>query len=270
MRVAVCQVPLDADDPAGTWMAVTQAVDRAVAAGADLVVLPETTTTGLLADRHEATARAEPLTGPTVTRLRDLAERSRLVLVAGWCETSGLDRPYNSAVVIDRGTLVGHYRKTHLWDTEKLLFTPGSAAPPVVDTSVGRLGLTICYDIEIPEVVRLLAHRGAQIVVAPANWPLLPTPAGERPIEIAKAQAVAAQNRVFVAVADRCGTDRGQEWTGGSVVVDVTGYLLARAAPGRPDVVCVTLDPAAADDKRLGPFNDAFADLRPELYARDL
>jgi predicted amidohydrolase len=264
-RIAVCQVPIDIDDPSGTWQAVTQAVEQA--AGAELVVLPEMSTTGLgFADASEASARAEPPTGPTVNRLRQLSDRHQVVLVAGFCETSGLDWPHNSAVVIDRGTLAACYRKTHLWDREKLLFTPGSEAPPVVSTSVGRIGLLVCYDLEMPEVTRRLARQGAQIIAAPANWPLMPKPSGQRPIEIAKAQAAAAENKVFVAVADRCGSDRGQSWTGGSVICDVSGYLLAEAATGEPDVVFATIEPAEADDKRLSPYNDAFGDLRPELY----
>ena len=266
-RVAVCQVPLDIDDAETTWRAVTGAVERAAELGADLVVLPELAATGSgFTNAQEAAARAEPRDGPTVGRLRQLADQHQLVLVAGWCETSGLDRPYNSAVVIDRGAVIGCYRKTHLWDREKRLFMPGSSAPPVFATSVGRLGLLICYDLEVPEVTRRLARQGAQILTAPANWPLLPKPVGERPIEIAKAQAAAAQNKVFVAVADRCGTDRGQTWTGGSIICDASGYLLAEAMRGEPEVVWATIDPADADNKELGPHNHAFGDLRPELY----
>jgi predicted amidohydrolase len=266
-RVAAAQVPLDIDDPPGTWRAVVGAVEQAADAGADLVVLPELVSTGAtFADAAEATQRAEPPTGPTVRGLQELSSRLGCVLVAGFCETSGLDRPYNSAVLIDRGALLACYRKTHLWDREKALFTPGTEAPPVVASSAGRIGVVICYDLEFPEVTRRLAGQGAQIITAPANWPLLPKPDGERPIEIAKAQAAAAENKVFVAVADRCGTDRGERWTGGSVICDLSGYLLAEATIGRPDVVCAAIDPDLADDKRLGPHNDAFADLRPELY----
>lgn len=267
VRVAVAQVAIDVDAPAATWQGVVEAVQRASAVGADLVVLPELAATGAaFADAAEATERSEPVTGPTVSALRELSERHGCVLVAGFCEASGEDRPYNSAVLIDRGDLLACYRKTHLWDREKLLFTPGAETPPVFDTSAGRIGVVICYDLEFPEVTRRVAAQGAQIVAAPANWPLLPKPDGERPIEIAKAQAAAAQNKIFIAVADRCGTDRGERFTGGSVICDLSGYPLAEAPIGRPDVLCADIDPALADDKRLGPHNDAFDDLRPELY----
>ena len=268
VRLAVAQTAIDVDDPEATWRGVIAAVEQAAADGADLVVLPELVATGsMFADPAEATRRAEPTTGPTVRGLQELSARHRCVLVAGINETSEQDRPYNSAVLIDRGDLLACYRKTHLWGREKELFTPGDEPPPVVATSVGRVGVAICYDLEFPEVTRRLAREGAQVLVAPANWPLLGKPAGERPVEVAKAQAAASQNKVFVAIADRCGTDRGEAWTGGSVICDHTGYLLAQAAVGEPDVVFATIDPEQTDDKWLGPHNDAFGDLRPELYA---
>lgn len=266
-RLAVGQVPIDVDDAAGTWRAAADAIEQAADAGAEVLVLPELVSTGSsFRDAAEATDRAEPVSGRTVEALHELSERHHLVLIAGFCESSGLDRPYNSAVLIDDGALLACYRKTHLWDTEKLLFTPGTEPPPVVACRVGRIGLAICYDLEIPEVTRRLARERAQLLTAPANWPLLPKPAGERAIEVAKAQAAAAQNRVPVAVADRCGSDRGCDWTGGSVICDVSGYPVAEAALGKPDVVWADVDLRAADDKSLGPHNDAFDDLRPELY----
>lgn len=267
VRVAAAQVAIDVDDPDATWRGAVQLLTQAVSEGADLVVLPELVTTGSgFADAAEATRRAEPLDGPTVTALRELSAEHGIVLAAGFNETSGLDRPYNSAVVLDRGELLTCYRKTHLWDREKLLFTPGDQPPPLVETGVGRIGLMVCYDLEFPEVTRQLALQGAQILVAPANWPLLGKPAGERPVEVAKAQAAAAQNKTYVVVADRCGADRGEAYTGGSVISDLTGYLLAEAVVEQPGVIAAEIDPALTDDKRLGPHNDAFADLRPELY----
>jgi 5-aminopentanamidase len=158
--------------------------------------------------------------------------------------------------------VLGVYRKTHLWDREKLIFEAGSEPAPVITTSVGRIALMICYDLELPEMVRDVALRGAQLIAVPANWPAGPKPPAERPIEVAKAQAGAAANRVFIAVADRCGVERGIDWFGGSVICDVTGYPLAGPADGEPTTLLATVDLAQAADKRLGPYNDALLDRR--------
>jgi predicted amidohydrolase len=93
----------------------------------------------------------------------------------------------------------------------------------------------------------------------------VPKPPHERPIEVAKAQAGAAANRVFIAVADRCGAERGIDWFGSSVICDVTGFPLAGPASGQPVTLLATLDLDHADDKRLGPHNDALTDRRLDL-----
>lgn len=119
VRVAACQVRIDIDAPVDTQAAVVRAVERASAAGAELVVVPELALTGyVFADVAEARARAEQTDGAQIRLLRDLSGDCHVVLVAGWCEKSTGERPYNSAVVIDRGALAGCYRKTHLWGRE--------------------------------------------------------------------------------------------------------------------------------------------------------
>jgi 5-aminopentanamidase len=266
-RVAVCQVAVAIDDPVASRVALLAAVASAVNDRADLVVLPELVGSGyLFEDSAEARTRAEPVDGPTVRLLRQLSAEHGLVLVAGWCEESGLDRPYNSAVLIEHGKLRAVYRKIHLWDREKLIFTPGAEPPPVVATALGAVAVMICYDLEFPELVRSAALRGAHLVATPANWPELPVPAGERPIEVVKAQAAAAVNHVAVAVADRCGPERGARWIGGSLICGPDGYLLAGPAQGEPTVLTAEIDLPASADRRLGEHNDALADRRPELY----
>lgn len=266
-RVAVCQLRIDIDDPQANRAAVAAGVERAAAAGARLVVLPELVTSGyVFADLAEARERAEPVDGPTVRLLADLSARHRIVLVGGFCERSYGERPFNSLVVVDHGEVLAVYRKTHLWGTEKNVFAAGDKPAPVLTTSVGRVAAMICYDLEFPEMVREVALRGAQLVVAPSNWPSNSPPAGERAPEVVKAQASAAVNRVFVVVADRCGAERGVDWIGGSVVCDVEGYPVAGPADGGEALLLADLDLERALDKTVGPDNDAMADRRPELY----
>jgi 5-aminopentanamidase len=271
VTVAACQVP--ARIGAGDHSAVEAAVREAVARGARLVVLPELAACGyVFADAAEARSAAQDLDGPTVTLLRALSHELGCVLVCGFAELAPDGAVHNSAVLVEDGQVRAHYRKVHLWDRETELFRPGAAPPPVVDTAVGRVAVMVCYDLEFPEWVRLAAEAGAEIVAAPVNWPLLPRPAGERALEVVKAQAAAGTYRVHVVVADRCGHERGVDWIGGSLVCASTGYLLAGPAtePGAvaaPAVLTAQLDPADARDKALGPRNDALADRRPGLYA---
>jgi 5-aminopentanamidase len=274
VTVAACQIP--AEIGSGEHAHLVRAVREAVARGAELVVLPELAVSGY-AFRTAAEARtaAQGMSGPTVELLRTLSRELGCVLVCGLCELGGDGEVYNSAVLVEDGTVRLRYRKAHLWGREPELFRPGADHPAVVDTAVGRVAVMICYDLEFPEFVRLAAQAGAEIVAVPANWPLEPRPAGERPLEVIKAQAAAGTYRVHVVVADRCGSERGVEWIGGSVVCASSGYLLA----GPPDaphgtacsaVLTAELDPRSARDKALGPHNHALSDRRPDLYADHL
>jgi predicted amidohydrolase len=266
-RVAVCQVALNMDDPSATRQALEHAATDAAAQGAELIVLPELATTGyMFRDVAEAAARAEPVTGASVGFYRELSQRFGAVVVAGFAERSDGDRPYNSLVVVDGPEVLAVYRKTHLWGTEKLVFAVGAEPAPVVRTRVGQIGAMICYDLEFPEMVRDVSLRGAQLVVAPSNWPAVRAVPGERPPEVTKAQANAAVNRVFVAVADRVGDERGVDWIGGSLLADPDGYLVTPLALGEPAVLVADLDLDRARDKSAGAYNDVIADRRTDLY----
>lgn len=266
-RLAVCQVAIDIDDPAGTRQRVEDAAAEAAGQGAQVIVLPELCLSGyVFRDLEETWSRAEAVDGPSVQFFRELAVQHGAIVVGGFCERSDGERPFNSAVVVEGGEVLAVYRKTHLWGTENLVFAVGDALPPVVQTSVGAVAVMICYDLEFPEMVRDVALRGAQLVLAPSNWPTNSPPPGERAPEVVKALANAAVNRVFVVVADRVGTERGVEWIGGSVVADVEGYPVAGPGQGDPVVLIADLDLDRALDKTVGDHNHAFHDRRPELY----
>ncbi len=266
VKVAACQVPIDIDDPAATRRITAEAVAEAAGRGAQLVVLPELTLCGsTLRGVEEAVERAESVTGPSVQLFTELSERHAIVLVAGFCETSTGEKPYNSAVVIDSGQLRCVYRKTHLWDVEKELFTPGDQLPPVVATRVGTVAPLICYDLAFPEMLRSVALRGAQLVASPANWPDSDSP-DVRPPEVSKAMAGAAINRFVVLVADRVGTERGVSWVGGSVICDADGFRVAGPDFGVPTVLVADVDLDQALDKRISPRNHVFEDRRTDLY----
>ncbi len=244
------------------------AVARAAAAGASLVVLPELCTSGyVFADEAEARRLAEPVDGPTVRGWRALAARDQLVIIGGMCELDADGALRNSAVVIDKGELRAVHRKAHLWDREQLFFRAGDCAPPVVPTSCGRVGVAVCYDAFFPEVMRMLALAGADVIAVPMNSPLFGVPLEPLAADVLLASAAAQVNRVCVAQADRSGTERGVEWTGASVIVDVDGRLLTEPAGGEA-LLLARVDLARARDKTFGARNDVLRDRRPELYSR--
>ncbi|MQA03826.1 MAG: carbon-nitrogen hydrolase [Streptosporangiales bacterium] len=217
--VAVCQLAPVIGDRARNVDRAIDAVTAAADAGAHLVVLPELVSSGyVFADRLELGRNAEWRDGATVSRLAAVAQERGVVVVAGFPERGEDGGYYNSAALIDVDGLRAVYQKVHLWDAETELFTPGAAPPVVADTSLGRVGVVVCYDLEFPEWMRLAALAGAEIICAPTNWPGGPCPAGERPVEVVRVQASASVNRCYVAAADRVGTERGVDWVGGSAI----------------------------------------------------
>jgi predicted amidohydrolase len=251
--------------------ATARAVREAAAAGAELVVLPELSDSGyVFTGPDEARGLATPAGGsPTLAQWQELATVAGCTIVGGFCELGDDGLLYNSAALVDESGTRAVYRKAHLWDREKLIFTPGSAAPPVLARPYGRVAVMICYDLEFPEWTRLAALDGADLIAAPVNWPAAPCPPGERPAEVIKAQADASVNGVYVVVADRCRRERGVDWISGSVIVGPDGYPLAGPVlADRPEVLVADCDLAATRDKRINSRNDLLGDRRPELYPR--
>jgi beta-ureidopropionase len=177
---------------------------------------------------------AEPVPdGPTVTRMRELAARTGMVVVAPVFETEGPGFFYNTAAVIDAdGTYLGKYRKHHIpqlpgfW--EKYYFRPGNAGWPVFDTAVGRVGVYICYDRHFPEGWRQLGLNGAEIVYNPSAtsrglsahlWQL------EQP-------AAAVANAYFVAAINRVGREEygDDDFYGTSYFADPRGRFVGDVA----------------------------------------
>ncbi|HEY1574122.1 MAG TPA: nitrilase family protein [Pseudonocardiaceae bacterium] len=268
-RVTCCQYAPRVGEPEVNRARGVRAIRDAAQVGARVIVLPELASSGyVFRDHEEAALLAEPLDGPTVSEWGELAADLGVVVVAGLCERGEDGAVFNSAVVLDDSGLRAAYRKVHLWDTEKLVFQAGDEPPPVVAATGVRLGVMICYDLEFPEWVRMAALAGAQLLCVPTNWPRFPRPAGQRPIEVVRAQAAASVNRMFLAACDRVGAERGVDWVGGSVIVDADGWPLAGPTPG-DDELLLSADCRLGDalDKAISDRNDVFADRRTDLYA---
>jgi N-carbamoylputrescine amidase len=266
VRVACAQHTVREGDPDHNLRRSLNFIRQAATEGADLVVLPELSNSGCdLGPRERALQFAEEIPdGPTVRAWRKEVENSGICVVGGVLEREG-DTLYNSAVLLGPG--VGErYRKTHLWDKEKLLYELGRELS-VFDTPLGRIGLLICYDIWFPEAARTLALKGAQIICVPSNAPDDWIPERQRQGDLTMLNihciASANANRVFVAAANRV----GDGYLGRSCVVDVTGGVLALAAPTEEGLIGAEVDlQRASREKRLTDASHAFGDRNPAVY----
>jgi predicted amidohydrolase len=270
VRVACCQLRPQFGDVATNRTAAREAIREAAAAGARLIVLPELCTTGyVFASAEEARSVAQPAEGGALDDWLDEAGRADAVVVGGFAELDEQGALYSSAAVVAGAGVLAIYRKTHLWGIERAIFQAGADPPPVVDTPVGRAGVAVCYDLFFPELTRRLALDGAEIVVVPTNSPRTARDGdADAHIGVSIARAAAHVNRMFVAVCDRAGDERGQQWVGRSAIVDHDGDVLAAPPGDRRCILLADCRLGAARDKRWpGTGNDALGDRRPDIYA---
>lgn len=266
VRAAAVSPPVVLGDVEHNLQRIRAAIAEAVASGARLIVAPELSTSGyVFTDRAEAARAALDPADPRWGHLRT-ALRHDTVAVVGYAEAACGGEVFNSALVLERDRVVGSYRKSHLWGREKLVFRAGNAAGALFDTVIGRLAVAICYDNEFPEVPRRLALAGAHVLALPVNWPLVDRPPGEHPPEVIQAMAAARSSRLPIVIADRHGTERGVEWTGGSGIVDHEGWFTPATMSGDSMQVLRDLPLGSVADKSLPPHNDLFEDRRPALY----
>ncbi|WP_240518085.1 nitrilase-related carbon-nitrogen hydrolase [Brevibacterium aurantiacum] len=248
----------------------TNAVRSAHAQGANIVVLPELISSGYkFGDREELEAVSETAgEGPATRAWQELADELGLVIVAGFSERADAEF-YNSAYMAVPGSDPLVYRKTHLWDEEKLYFQPGNTGFPVVETEWGRLGMLICYDGWFPESYRSLAAQSVDIVCVPTNWVPIP---GQRDAAPAMAttltMAAAHINGVAIAAADRVGVERGQQFIGQSIICAATGWPVA--GPADATTVAMLFADVNLEEIRSGrswgAFNNPSQDRRPDQY----
>jgi len=235
-------------------------VNEAADLGARLVGLPENF--AFMGPEEQRQAGAETLEGPSLSVLREVARRRRLFVLAGSIAEK-VDVPgktaNTSALIADDGSLVAAYRKIHLFDVnipdgaryaESEVVVPGAAAV-VAPTALGRIGLTICYDLRFPELYRKLSSLGAQILTIPAAFTLF---TGKDHWEVL-VRARAIENLAYVVAPAQVGRHSANRQTfGNAMVVDPWGVVLARCADG--EGVC------------LAPFSRArLEQVRQELPA---
>ena len=267
MLLACAQYALRDGDPEANLGRSLAWLRDAARAGVDLVVLPELSVSGCdLTSRGAALRLAERVPdGPTVRAWTGAAREFDLSIVGGVLELEG-DDVYNSAVIVGPNGLLGHYRKTHFWDREKLVYGSGRHLP-VFETPVGTLGLLVCYDAWFPEAIRTLAMRGAEILCVPANAPddWVPDEQRRGGLTMLGAHAIAGANanRIYVACANRV----GDGYQGRSCIVDPSGGMLAFGNAHAEGLVLAEVEPGRARrEKRLTENSHAFGDRNEGVY----
>jgi predicted amidohydrolase len=227
------------------------------------VVLPELFNTGyVFRNVEELRDLAESTTsGYTVTELKKVAVSNRLNLVFGMAESKNR-KFYNSSVLITTKGKIHTYQKVHLFDREKLVFQPGTRSFSAIPVEGAKLGMMVCFDWFFPEVTRILALDGAQVICHPANLVL--------PWCQDAMRTRCIENRVFAVTANRIGTEKrgtvSLTFTGQSQIVNPRGEVLANAGERSESLKIVEIDPAEALDKNVTPNNDLFKDRRVALY----
>jgi 5-aminopentanamidase len=267
IRATVVQSAPRLGDVAGNLAACVAQLERSAAERSDLVVFPECALSGyMFSDEEAARSCAEPVPGPCTDELTQACSRHGLHCALGLLELDGA-RLHNTAVLIGPDGVIGCYRKSHIACIGADQFTvPGAEAYAVHDTPIGRIGLQICYDWRFPEITRVLALAGAEIVVHPTN-----SPAAARELAEFMTRARAAENAIFFLTANRCGEEEGTSFFGWSQIVDPGGHRLAEAGEAET-AISADLDLELARAKTKEPNHGGyrvrlFDDRRPELYA---
>ena len=243
-------------------------IREAVAAGADLVALPELWSCHGLEGAYRE--NAEPIPGPTTRFLGGLARELKVYVLGGsiFEGEPGSERLYNTSTFFDpSGDIVASYRKIHLFDVkapdrdylESRTVAPGSE---IVAAKAGpaTIGLSVCYDLRFPELYRLLALRGAEILAVPAAFTLQ---TGKDHWELLL-RTRAVENQAYVIAPAQWGQKADGRWTyGRSMIVDPWGTVLAQC-PDRDGFALATLDLDYLD--RFRAEFPALANRRPETY----
>jgi len=230
---------------------------------ADLIIFPEMSLTGYVI-KDQIYETAEQIPGPSVKKVEAIAKKTGLHIIFGMPELSQKTKAtiYNTAVLVGPKGFIGKYHKmylpTHSVFEEKRYFRPGYQ-PAVFDTSIGKIGLTICYDIFFPEVFRLTRLNGAQLIVCISASPAV----RKNYFEILTA-ARAIENTAYLAYVNLAGFQENLQFWGGSRLVSPTGEVLAKAKYNEEDFICCETD--LHELRTAEAFIPTLRDLRPELF----
>jgi N-carbamoylputrescine amidase len=273
LRVALVQ-ERDHGSVEANLVAIEDAVARARGAGARLVLLQELHNGPYFCQREQVEnfERAEPIPGPGSARLATIAARHQVVLVGSLFERRAAGLYHNTAVVFDAdGSFAGRYRKMHIPDDpgfhEKFYFTPGDLGFHPIATSLGKLGVLVCWDQWYPEAARLMALAGADLLLYPTAIGWDPNDsederARQRDAWITVQRGHAVANGLPLLVCNRVGfepepgqRERGIRFWGSSFVAGPQGEVLAQAGGEDPELLTAEIDLGRSEAvRRIWPF----------------
>ncbi|GIN20685.1 MAG TPA: carbon-nitrogen hydrolase family protein [Bacillus bacterium] len=257
IKVSVAQLTPKLGDKQHNLQLISDAMIEAKGDRADLIVFPELFLTGYsVGDDLDRMAETEE--GQGMTEIKKLCVEHGLYAVISFPEKGESGQFYISSALIDNnGDVLGIYRKTHLFDKEKVHFTPGSEFK-VIETPIGKMGLMICFDVEFPEIARSLKLQGADfIVIVNANM---------YPYELHHhlfSRVRAMENEIPVIICNRLGVEGDLEFCGDSMVIDATGNILLEM---KQAVGVRTVDMPI--EQQLDPKMSYTANRRAELYSK--
>lgn len=272
VTVGICQWLASPGRPEDNLAAAAELVTTAAGMGAEVVVLPELWASGYDAGTLAADAAraAEPLGGPRTRALGELARRHDVHLFAGTVPEAAGAALYNTAIVFGaRGELLGAHRKAHLYPFtgEDAVFAAGDRLTVIDSDVLGRVGLTVCFDGDFPEVPLALGRRGAATVVQPCAYEAEAATWWDR---LYPAAAVA--NGQWWILANQCGTTATGTLLGASRVIDPAGRVVAearRVGPGgqaAPEVLLASVDTRPRPEGEAAGAAALRRCRRPELY----
>ena len=259
-------------------------IHEAAAANADLVVLPELHLGPYFCQNEDFNHYdlAQPIPGPTTDILSTVAKKLSIVIVSTIFEKRASGLFHNTAVVFDRdGSIAGKYRKMHIPDDpgfyEKYYFTPGDLGFKPIETSIGKLGVLICWDQWFPEAARLMALAGAELLIYPTaiGWDNNDNKEEQQRqldawITIQRSHAVA--NGIPVIACNRIGFEQspdsaaGINFWGNSFIAGPQGEIIKQADDSESSLLTCTLDKSRTEyirqiwpflrDRRIDAYND--------------
>lgn len=237
---------------------------KAADEGVELLIFPECSLTGYCYEsKEEAKTMAETIPGPATSLIQVICSKFNMTIIFGLIELDN-DRVFNSAAIVDSTGVIANHRKIHLPHLALDHFVDRGDLPiSVHDTKLCSVGINICYDMMFPEISRIQAIKGADLIAIPTNWP-----EGAKNIRLVDTRAI--ENRVYLAAANRIGFERGCSFMGNSIICDPNGDILAKASSDKEELITATVDPNLSRAKRIDRgenyWLDYMKDRRPDMY----